>query len=68
MTIIGELGIVYGVTGASVLGIKLLKERSLPSRLVATCGSQMLINWECLVCANGYTRCGSGAKTSGQLQ
>lgn len=27
MTIIEELGIVYGVTGASVLGIKLLKKK-----------------------------------------
>lgn len=27
MTIIGELGIVYGVTGASVLGIKFLKKK-----------------------------------------
>lgn len=29
MTIIGELGVVYGVTGASVLGIKLLKKKGL---------------------------------------
>ncbi|RWS39673.1 hypothetical protein EKA14_24905 [Bacillus mycoides] len=29
MTIIGELGIVYGVTGASVLGVKLLKKKGL---------------------------------------
>ncbi|HDW3056663.1 TPA: hypothetical protein RMI67_004376 [Bacillus cereus] len=27
MTIIGELGIAYGVTGASVLGIKFLKKK-----------------------------------------
>ncbi|PDX98390.1 hypothetical protein [Bacillus pseudomycoides] len=27
MTIIGELGVVYGVTGVSVLGIKLLKRK-----------------------------------------
>ncbi|MBJ8031163.1 hypothetical protein [Bacillus cereus group sp. N21] len=27
MTIIGELGVVYGVTGVSVLGIKLLKKK-----------------------------------------
>ncbi|MFD0769289.1 hypothetical protein ACFQZ1_10435 [Bacillus sp. CGMCC 1.60114] len=26
---IGELGVVYGVTGASVLGIKLLKKKGL---------------------------------------
>lgn len=29
LTIIGELGVVYGVTGASVLGIKLLKKKGL---------------------------------------
>ncbi|MDC2867318.1 hypothetical protein [Bacillus sp. BP-3] len=29
MSIIGELGIVYGVTGASVLGIKFLKKKGL---------------------------------------
>ncbi|MEK4940634.1 hypothetical protein BW425_24165 [Bacillus pseudomycoides] len=29
MTIIGELGVVYGVTGVSVLGIKLLKKKGL---------------------------------------
>ncbi|PEU79384.1 hypothetical protein CN386_12195 [Bacillus cereus] len=29
MTIIGELGIVYGVTGATVMGIKLLKRKGL---------------------------------------
>ncbi|WP_041488895.1 hypothetical protein [Bacillus pseudomycoides] len=29
MTIIGELGVVYAVTGASVLGIKLLKKKDL---------------------------------------
>ena len=28
MTIIGELGVVYGVTGASILGIKLLKRKA----------------------------------------
>ncbi len=40
MTIIGELGIVYSVTGASVLGNKIAEEeRFLSSRLVATCGS-----------------------------
>lgn len=27
MEIIGELGVVYGVTGASILGIKLLKKK-----------------------------------------
>ncbi|PEI99870.1 hypothetical protein COL60_28890 [Bacillus pseudomycoides] len=27
MTIIGELGVVYGVTGVSVLGIKFLKKK-----------------------------------------
>uniref|UniRef100_UPI00402ACA44 hypothetical protein n=1 Tax=Bacillus sp. DX2.2 TaxID=3073452 RepID=UPI00402ACA44 len=27
MTIIGELGVVYGITGATVCGIKLLKKR-----------------------------------------
>ncbi|PEF36193.1 hypothetical protein [Bacillus wiedmannii] len=29
MTIVGELGIVYGVTGATVIGIKLLKRKGL---------------------------------------
>ncbi|CAI8814201.1 hypothetical protein [Bacillus pseudomycoides] len=29
MTIIGELGVVYGVTGVSILGIKLLKRKGL---------------------------------------
>ncbi|MDA2639191.1 hypothetical protein [Bacillus sp. FSL R12-0069] len=29
MTIAGELGIVYGVTGVTVLGIKLLKRKGL---------------------------------------
>ncbi|WP_144518938.1 hypothetical protein [Bacillus thuringiensis] len=29
MTIVGELGIVYGVTGATVMGIKLLKRKGL---------------------------------------
>ena len=27
MTIVGELGVVYGVTGATVMGIKLLKRK-----------------------------------------
>ncbi|BCC56574.1 TPA: hypothetical protein ACGW7B_005565 [Bacillus nitratireducens] len=27
MTIVGELGIVYGVTGATIIGIKLLKRK-----------------------------------------
>ncbi|MED3273278.1 hypothetical protein BK703_20715 [Bacillus thuringiensis serovar silo] len=36
MTIIGELGIVYGVTGATVMGIKLLKRKGLhlPDRML----------------------------------
>ncbi|MEK4677678.1 hypothetical protein LW858_31540 (plasmid) [Bacillus cereus] len=29
MTIVGELGIVYGVTGVTVMGIKLLKRKGL---------------------------------------
>ena len=29
VTIIGELGVVYAITGASVLGIKLLKKKGL---------------------------------------
>ncbi|MEK4418775.1 hypothetical protein [Bacillus sp. FSL K6-0268] len=29
MTIVGELGVVYGVTGATVMGIKLLKRKGL---------------------------------------
>ncbi|MGG0444805.1 hypothetical protein ABEZ87_11220 [Bacillus mycoides] len=29
MTIVGELGIIYGVTGATVIGIKLLKRKGL---------------------------------------
>ncbi|OUB29813.1 hypothetical protein BK708_11665 [Bacillus thuringiensis serovar yunnanensis] len=42
MTIIGEKGIVYGVTG--------------PSRLVAMCGYQIPTNWNNLVRSNRYTR------------
>ncbi|MGY3377923.1 hypothetical protein ACVWXX_005972 [Bacillus toyonensis] len=58
MTIIGELGIVYSVTGASVLGIKLLKKKGfyLPGWLLRA-GLKCLLIGECLVRSNGYSRC-----------